>query len=135
MKKYWWKALSVILIFYTLALGLYAPLKPALVDESLRAIETAHVGQPLTVKTTGYNTFFTKSENIQAWLTIVDSIRGKGGLPPVYPIKAEKIAVIDDTHLDIAFQIPATLPLSKELQEANLVLDTEQEGLLLRKTV
>ncbi len=135
MKKYWWKALSVILIFYTLFLGLYAPLKPALVDENLRAIQTAHVGQPLIVKSTGYNTSFTKSKNIHAWLTIVDSIRGKGGLPPVYPIKAEKVTVIDDTHLDIAFQLPATLPLSKELQEANLVLDTDEEGLLLRKTV
>lgn len=135
MKKHWWKALSVILIFYTIFLGLHAPLKPALVDEHLRAIETAHVGQPLTVKTTGYNTAFTKSKNIEAWLTIVDSIRGKGGLPPVYPIKAEKISVIDDTHLYIGFQIPATLPLSKELQEANLVLDTDEEGILLRKTV
>ena len=135
MKKNWWKALSVILILYTILLGLYTPLKPALVDEHLKAIETAHVGQPLVIKATGYNTAFTKSKNINAWLTIVDSIRGKGGLPPVYPIKAEKISVLDDTHLYIAFQLPAILPLSKELQEANLVLDTDEEGLLLRKTV
>ncbi len=135
MKKHWWKTLSVILIFYTLFLGLYTPLKPALVDESQRTIETAHVGQPLTVKAIGYNTAFTKSKKIEAWLTIVDSIRGKGGLPPVYPIKAEKISVIDDTHLYIGFQLPTALPLSKELQEANLVLNTDEEGLLLRKTI
>ncbi len=135
MKKHWWKALSVILILYTIFLGLYAPLKPALVDEQLKAIQTAHVGQPLVVKATGYNTAFTKSKNINGWLTIVDSIRGKGGLPPVYPIKAEKISVLDDTHLYVAFQLPTTLPLSKTLQEANLVLDTDEEGLLLRKTV
>jgi heme exporter protein C len=135
MKKHWWKALSVALLFYTLFIGLHTPLRPALVDETNRATQTIKVGQPTTIKATGYNTAFTKSKTIRAWLTIVDSIRGKDGLPPVYPIKAEKIAVLDDTHLDVSFQIPATLPLSKNLQEANLVLDTDEEGLLLRKTI
>ncbi len=135
MKKHWWKALSVVLIFYTLFLGLYAPLRPALVDEGNRATQTIKAGQPTSIKATGYNTAFSKSTTIRAWLTIVDSIRGKDGMPPVYPIKAEKITVLDDTHIEIAFQVPSILPLSKNLQEANLVLDTDVEGLLLRKTV
>jgi heme exporter protein C len=135
MKKHWWKALSVMLLFYTIFMGLHSPLKPALVDETNRATQTVQAGQSTTIKTTGYNTEFTKSKSVRAWLTIVDSIRGKGGMPPVYPIKAEKVTVLDDSHLEIAFQIPATLPLSKNLQEANLVLDTDEEGLLLRKTI
>ena len=135
MKKHWWKALSVVLTFYTIFMGLHSPLKPALVDEGNRTIETARVGQPISIKATGYNTSFTKSKTIEAWLTIVDSIQGKRGLPPVYPIKAEKVSIIDDTHLDVAFQLPAYLPLRKELQEANLVLNTAEEGLLLRKTI
>ena len=135
MKKHWWKALSVALILYTLVIGLHTPLKPALVDENQRATQTVHVGEKVSIKATGYNTAFTKSPQIKAWLTIVDSIRGKDDLPPVYPIMAEKVTVLDDTHLDLAFQIPTTLPLSKNLQEANLVLNTDEEGLLLRKTI
>ena len=135
IKKHWWKGLSVALILYTIIMGLHGPLRPALVDETNRATQTIKVGQATTIKATGYNTAFTKSKTIRAWLTIVDSIRGKDGLPPVYPIKAEKVAALDDTHIDVSFQIPATLPLSNQLQEANLVLDTDEEGLLLRKTI
>ena len=135
MKKHWWKALSVVLIFFNIFMGLHSPLKPALVDESNRALETVDAGQHITLKATGYNTFFTKSKTIEGWLTIIDSIRGKGGMPTVYPIKAEKVTVIDDTHLDVAFQIPNALPLRSYIQEANLVLNTDEEGLLLRKTI
>ncbi|MBL7818430.1 MAG: cytochrome c biogenesis protein CcsA [Saprospiraceae bacterium] len=134
MKQYWWKALSIVLILYTIFLGLTTPLKPAIIDESQRSVRVAKVGDSLTLTATGYNTEFTKSKSINAWLTIVDSIIGKGGMPPVYPIKANKVSIIDDTHLDISVQIPQALPLSKNLQEANLVLETEAEGVLLRKS-
>ncbi len=135
MKKHWWKAFSVILILYTILLGLHTPLKPTLVDEANRTIETVDAGKSFSLKPTGYNTAFTKSKNIEAWLTIIDSIRGVGGMPTVYAIKAEKTTVSDDTHLNITFQIPNALPLRSYLQEANLVLNTNEEGLLLRKTV
>ena len=122
IKKHWWKGLSVALILYTIIMGLHGPLRPALVDETNRATQTIKVGQTTTIKATGYNTAFTKSKTIRAWLTIVDSIRGKDGLPPVYPIKAEKIAVLDDTHIEASFQIPATLPLSNQLQDRKSVV-------------
>jgi heme exporter protein C len=135
MKKHWWKALSVILILYTIIVGLYTPLKPALLDEANRTIEFVYAGDSMTLKPTGYNTAFTKSKSIQAWLTIVDSVRNKEDLPTVYPVKADKVTVIDDTHLDIAFHVPQALPLSSHIQTANLVLNTDEEGLLLRKTI
>jgi heme exporter protein C len=132
--KNWWKILGVILIIYTIILGITAPLKPALVDAAGKAVTTAKAGQPLSMKAFGYNTHFTKSTNIEAWLTVVDSIRGPGGMPYVYPIKATSVKVNDDTKLDLSFEVPQHLPLSSQVQEANLVINTQEEGLLLRKT-
>jgi heme exporter protein C len=135
MLKHWWKALSVILILYTLIMGLYGPLKPALVDEDNKATQTAYIGQPVNIKAIGYNTFFTKSPKIKAWLTIVDSASNKEDLPKVYQIAAEKVNVEDDTHLNVDFKLPNAVPFLTSFRAANLVLNTDEEGLLIRNSV
>jgi heme exporter protein C len=134
MKKHWWKALGALLIIYTLIMGLIIPMKPALVDQDNRTITTAKSGQSLTLKATGYNTFFTKSPKIKAWLTIIDSIRNREERPNVYPIAATKITIADDNHLEAAFDLPKFLPINTRLTEANLVIETQEEGLLIRNT-
>ena len=134
MKKYWWKALGAMLVFYTLIMGLAIPMQPALVEQDSRSLASVKTGQNVTLKAVGYNTFFTKSQGIKAWLTIVDSLRDADGMPNVYPITAQNVTVSDDRHLETTFTLPQFLPLSSTLQDANLVLETTQEGLLLRKT-
>ena len=134
MKKHWWKALGALLIMYTLIMGLSIPMKPALVDQDNRTITTAKSGESLTLKAIGYNTFFTKSPKIKAWLTIIDSIRNREERPNVYPIAATKVTITDDTHLEVGFDLPKSLPLNTRLTEANLVIETQEEGLLIRNT-
>jgi heme exporter protein C len=134
MKKHWWKALGALLIIYTLIMGLMIPMKPALIDQDNRTIATAKSGSSLTLKASGYNTFFTKSPNTKAWLTIIDSIKNREERPRVFAIAAAKVTVIDDNHLETAFDLPKFLPLSIPLTEANLVIETVEEGLLLRNT-
>ncbi len=134
MKKHWWKALGAMLIIYTLIMGLKIPMKPALVDQDNRKVTTAKSGESVTLKAIGYNTFFTKSPNVKAWLTIIDSIRNRDERPNVMPIAASKITVSDDNHLEAQFDLPKFLPLNTPLTEANLVIETAEEGLLLRNT-
>ncbi|MDZ7880327.1 MAG: cytochrome c biogenesis protein CcsA [Saprospiraceae bacterium] len=134
MKKHWWKALGALLIIYTLIMGLSIPMKPALVDQDNRTITAVKSGESVTLQATGYNTFFTKNPKIKAWLTIIDSIRNREERPNVYPIAATKITVADDTHLEAAFDVPAFLPINTRLIEANLVIETQEEGLLIRNT-
>lgn len=134
MKKHWWKALGALLIIYALIMGLTIPMKPALVDQDKRTVTTAKSGASLTLKAVGYNTFFTKSPKIKAWLTIVDSIRNREERPTVFPIEASKITISDDNQLEAAFDLPKFLPINTKLTEANLVIETQEEGLLLRNT-
>jgi heme exporter protein C len=135
IKKHWWKCLGALLILYAIIAGLRIPIKPALVDESSKTVQVAKAGTALTIKTLGYNTQFTKSSSVNVWLTILDSTRNAQGLPNVYPLKSVKVRVLDDRHVEADFNLPSALPLSNLLQTANLVVESEKEGLLIRNAI
>ena len=135
IKQHWWKALGVGLILYTLICGLSVPIKPALIDAAARTISTAKSGDALTLTATGYNTFFKQNTTLNVWLAVEDSARTQGGKPDIYPIRAASVHVLDETHLEATFNLPKFLPLSKKLVDANLVLDGNHDGFLIRKTI
>jgi heme exporter protein C len=134
MKKNWWKALGALLIIYTIILGLYPPIKPALITESNKSIPTAKSGEALTLTMNGYNTHFTEGGKLTAWLSIVDGSRNADGKPNVFSTMATTVKPTDNTHLELSFAIPKHLPLSKNLQSADVVVNAGTDGLLVRKS-
>ncbi|MFQ5448649.1 MAG: hypothetical protein ACE5FF_17105, partial [Saprospiraceae bacterium] len=64
--RYWWKALGVLLLLYTFAVGLLTPLKTGITDVSPAGLYT---GREVTLDVKGYNSFYTKEkEHLRAWL-------------------------------------------------------------------
>lgn len=63
MKGWWWKLTGVLLLLYTVYMGLHTPLGPALVHTSVGRIAPGEV----SVIATGYNTHF-QQDAPQVWL-------------------------------------------------------------------
>lgn len=108
IKKHWWKALAIILLTYTLLFSLLVPLSPTIDSASPKAL---NIGENKVILT-GYNTQFTKGENIQAYLEFEKT--------PL--VLAQNIEVLNANELSVNFTIPEKLP-SKIL---NLRLSTER---------
>jgi heme exporter protein C len=108
----WWKALSIVLITYTLLAGLLVPLKSGL----LRAEPGyAKTGQTATVRMYGYNSFFARpsEEPFRVWLSYDDQ----------YAVLARSVTAISDTLLEATFALPAALPKNETSVLLNIIAD------------
>jgi len=65
MKKHWWKIIGVLLVLYTLIIGMIVPLKPGIPEVSPSNGQT---GSSITLKVQGYNTHYTEAKELRAWL-------------------------------------------------------------------
>jgi len=116
----WWKTLSVLLVLYSLAVGMFVPLKPGIAYVSP---ETARSGDTLRLTLHGYNTYYTRSraEDIRAWLQY-DSSKA---------ILGQNLKVLNDTILEATFQLPADLPRPSPSVMVNAILDHPSDGVSL----
>lgn len=116
----WWKALSVILVLYVLAVGMLVPLKPGIAYVSP---ETAKSGDSLRITLHGYNTFYTQSPNeaIRVWLQF-DSAQA---------VLGQNLRVLSDTTLEASFLLPAELPRARPSVMVNAILDHPSDGVSL----
>lgn len=116
MKKHWWKILGVLLIIYSLVVGLLTPLRTGINDVSP---SSAASGEMLTLSVTGYNSFYTKNKDeLKAWLKL-DSIHN---------LSASQIKVLNDRQLEAVFQLPTMLPTNRNVQDATLLIDHPTDG-------
>ena len=66
--KNWWKILGVLLLVYSLVVGMLVPLKPGVHSVTPFKLEAGKSGK---VNIYGYNTFYTKAKSpIRVWLTL-----------------------------------------------------------------
>lgn len=97
MKKYWWKILASVLVFYSLLVGLIVPARPGIISgkSELRIVS----GKEQNLKIKFYNSKFNldKPENIKVRLRI-DSTRA---------ICADKTQVLGNRVLSAKFNIPS----------------------------
>jgi len=116
----WWKTLSVLLVLYALAVGMFVPLKPGIAYVSP---ETAQSGDSLRLKIHGYNTYYTRgrAEEIRVWLQF-DSAQA---------IMGKSLQVLNDTTLEASFIIPADLPRPRPSVMLNAILDHPTDGVSL----
>lgn len=116
MKKHWWKILGVVLVTYSLIVGMLVPLKPGIVEVSPGSCST---GDTISLKVKGYNSnFLSEKDNLRGWLKM-DSI---------HVLTGKKIEVIDDRNLGISFEIPQHLPSNKKVVDFTLILDNPIDG-------
>ncbi len=116
----WWKALSVLLVLYVLAVGMLVPLKPGI---AYVAPGSAHTGDSLRLTLHGYNTYYTKSpaNEIRVWLQY-DSAQALLG---------QDLRVLTDTTLEATFLLPAGLPRPTPSVMLNAILDHPVDGVSL----
>lgn len=113
----WWKAISVILILYTLLAGMLVPLKSGIqrVDPAFSS-----AGKEVDFRFYGYNTFFKEpaNESVRIWLYYDDN----------YALAPTKFSILNDTVLEATFQIPRQLPDNKRSASLNALIDHPSAG-------
>jgi len=116
----WWKNLSVLLVLYVLAVGMFVPLKPGIAYVSPETVKT---GDTLRLTVHGYNTFYTRSraEDIRVWLQF-DSANA---------VLGQQLKVQSDTTLEATFVLPEDLPRSRPSLMLNAILDHPTDGVSL----
>lgn len=115
MKQHWWKILGVLLVLYTLIIGMTVPLKPGIPEVSP---SNGPTGAPLTVLVQGYNTHYDEAQEVRAWLKM-DKERS---------LIADKITVQSPTILEATFTIPKNLPSDKKVVPLALIIDNDVDG-------
>ena len=115
LKKYWWKALSVIILIYVFIAGMTVPLSPGIERVMPSSVRT---GTDVTLEILGYNSRYDEGGNVRAWLKL-DNERA---------LAAESVQVKDGRRLQARFRIPEYLPVDRKVQDFTLILDNEKDG-------
>ncbi|MEQ8704308.1 MAG: cytochrome c biogenesis protein CcsA [Phaeodactylibacter sp.] len=115
MKRNWWKFLGVVLLVYVMVAGLMVPLTPGISGVSPGSLRT---GQEAVLEVTGYNSMYTRSDEVRVWLKM-DNERAIG---------AQSVRVLDDRRLEVVFAIPPYLPADRKVQDFALVIDHQADG-------
>ncbi len=113
--KHWWKIVGVLLVLYTLIIGMIVPLKPGIPNVSPSNGET---GTQIRLSVQGYNTHYEEAKELRAWLKL-DQERS---------LIADKITVQSPTTLEAIFTIPKNLPSDKKVVPLALITDNEVDG-------
>ena len=115
MKKYWWKILGAVILLYTLIVGMTVPLSPGIIQAKPDVVKA---GETVEVTIEGYNTNFTKSKNVRAWLKRDTTLF----------LQSTGSRVIDDNHVAFNFTIPPFIPSEKFIERFAIVVDSDHDG-------
>lgn len=118
MKKkhtYWWKILALLLLAYSVVAGMLVPLRPGIlrIDRT-----TAEAGQSVNLQVTGYNTNFSESVPMRAWLKLDNRFAIQGLL----------LSVDGPRQATIRFDIPSKYPYQPQAYDLSLVIDHPRDG-------
>jgi heme exporter protein C len=111
-----YKIIAVLLILWSLLAGLLVPLKTGIYSAEPTSLKA---GQKATIAVIGYNSFFLKNkEKLRAWLKYDNE----------NAISAQKIDVLNDQQLSIAFDLPTHFPGNNAVAPLTLVIDDLEKG-------
>jgi len=115
MKKTWWKILCMVLLLYAFVGGMLFPLSSSIQYTDAKPGTT---GQPLTFNVFGYNTFYSKSDAVKAYLRKDSTL----------DICATNVAVISDRQLRVTFEVPERITEKPQAVNLSLVVDAPHDG-------
>lgn len=114
-----WKILGVVIFLYVLIGGMTTPLNPGL---TYIIPDKAKAGETVTIKAKGYNTNYLTNQDNQAWLK----------LDSTHLLKAKSVNPIDETTLELTFDLPKRFPVNTENAFATLITYNTGDGAALR---
>lgn len=124
MRSNWWKFLGILILIYTVVVGMSVPLKPGIervdslsIGKDGNDISSVSSGESHVFKIRGYNTNYENNENA-AWLKL-DSIGS---------VKAAKFEALSNTSANVTFNIPEYFPERDNYQLLTLVMYNKQDG-------
>lgn len=124
MRSNWWKFLGILILIYTVIVGMSVPLKPGIeridslsIGKAGNDISSVSSGESHIFRIKGYNTNFVGNQNF-AWLKL-DSIGA---------VKATNFEVVNDNEANLEFTIPRYFPERDAYQSLTLVLFNETDG-------
>ncbi|MBT8219225.1 MAG: cytochrome c biogenesis protein [Bacteroidia bacterium] len=115
---WYWKFIGVGLIIYSMIVGMLVPLKPSI---ELVAPSAAKTGQQINLEVTGYNTNYSGSASIRAWLKDEEG----------NAVLSKNVTVINAQNLVANFDIPGFLPSSDRVVPFTLILDHPVDGAMV----
>lgn len=119
IRRSWWKVMAVLILLYVFVVGMLVPLKP---NVTTVVAENAVAGQTMTLTVTGYNTDFTATDSLRAWLMYDRRLS----------VRANEVASIDPQVARLSFALPAGLPDGKEVISPALYIDSPHDGFFAR---
>ena len=115
MNQWWWKILGIVLIFYTVIVGMLTPLKPGVIEVNPQRMDA---GSDVIITVTGYNNHFDEANENRAYLKVDDSKFLAGNA----------VEVINHNTIKFQFSIPSVMPSPDSLVRASLTVDNEIDG-------
>jgi len=110
MKKHWWKALSVLIVLYTIIAGLIIPLKPGILKIKQSGLNT---GQIITAEVNTYNTRYENGDKLDAYLKINDKVK----------LYSSSSKILGKEKVELTFDVPAYLPQVKSFDYTLILVD------------
>lgn len=124
MRRHWWKALGVLLVLYGIVAGMLVPLKPNIVEASVR---TAKLGETITMDVVGYNTSFAAADAgaLKGWLRA----KPVNDTSPEFSVAATDVKVLNDREASFTFTLPDYLPdVNAKKATLSLIVQNPVEG-------
>jgi heme exporter protein C len=112
---WWWKILGVILVIYTIIVGLATPLKPGIISVDRQRFNT---GESVEITIYGYNQNFDIANDHTAYIKVDDEAF----------VESSSYKVIDYNQIAFTFNIPDRLPTNDSIVIASITVDNEVDG-------
>lgn len=107
--------MCIVLMVYAIVAGMLFPLSPSVQYVDAKPATT---GQSLTFDVFGYNTSYSKSSSVKAWLRKDSTL----------DICASNVKVISDRQLQATFSIPERIADKPKAVNLSLVVDADHDG-------
>ncbi|MDF1698164.1 MAG: cytochrome c biogenesis protein CcsA [Saprospiraceae bacterium] len=124
MKSNWWKILGILILIYTVIVGMSVPLKPGIeradsisMGSNGNNASSISSGENHVIKVIGYNTNYKDNTN-KAWLR----------LDTIGAVAATKFETISETEANVHFTIPTIFPARDTFQLLSMVIYNKEDG-------
>lgn len=114
--KNWWKILAVLIVLYSLTVGILVPLSPGMTDVSP---SKATAGEKITLTVEGYNSNYHKGgRDLRVFLKVGDK----------YLLESHNVLAKGDHLLHAQFDLPPFFPVDKKVIACPLIIDNSVDG-------
>lgn len=134
IKKWWWKILGLLLLIYTVIVGMAIPLKPGVVGFDISRSGTSQEDNILSFTPGGTYTFEISGYNMnlngartRAWLKLNETGATSDAISPAISSDGDVVPSSESSGL-VTFTLPMRFPTSEDYADLTLVLSNSVDG-------